>query len=119
MSIRPTNITLDCDSPEQVAAFWSEALESPIAEGASPYFASIHHDASELNFFFIKVPEGKEVKNRLHIDFETADVEAETARLVGLGAEKVADKDEWNHQWTVMNDPEGNEFCVSGPHHSH
>ena len=118
MSIRPVNITLDCDEPEVVAKFWSAALESPIGDSASQFFASIRHDDSNLSFFFIKVPEGKQVKNRLHIDFESSDRDAEVERLVGFGATKVAEKDEWNFQWTVMNDPEGNEFCVSGPHDS-
>ena len=45
---------------------------------------------------------------------ETADRPSEIERLVGLGATHVADKDEWGHQWSVMLDVEGNEFCVAG-----
>ena len=47
---------------------------------------------------------------------EAEDREAEVARLVSLGAEHLHDKDEWGHQWSTLRDPEGNEFCVSGPH---
>ncbi len=116
MSIRPVNITLDCENPEQVAAFWSKALESDINDGASPFFCALHHEPSGMNFFFIKVPENRTTKNRMHLDYEAAEAPAEVERLVALGATKIADKDEWGHQWTVMNDIEGNEFCVSGPH---
>jgi hypothetical protein len=42
----------------------------------------------------------------------TANQEAEVARLVGMGATRVMDMDEWGYKWTVMHDPEGNEFCV-------
>jgi len=60
-----------------------------------------------------KVPEPKTAKNRMHVDLAAADREAEVARLVELGAKRVTDMDEWGYQWTVMQDPEGNEFCVA------
>ena len=62
---------------------------------------------------FAKVPEGKAAKNRMHVDMAAADQEAEVARLVELGATRVADMNEWGYEWTVMQDPEGNEFCVA------
>jgi hypothetical protein len=51
----------------------------------------------------------------MHVDLAAADREAEVARLVELGAKRVTDMDEWGYQWTVMQDPEGNEFCVAQP----
>lgn len=117
MSLRIANITFDCQHPPAIADFWAEALGRTINEGASDFFVSLAPDSpSAPSFFFIKVPEGKEAKNRQHLDFETADRESEVARLVTLGATHVADKEEWGHAWSVMSDPEGNEFCVSGPH---
>ena len=116
MTLRPANITLDCDQPLTVAAFWSAALESKINDGASEFFASISHGPSGMNFFFIKVPEPKAGKNRLHIDYEAPDPAAEIERLIGLGATTVAEKSEWGHEWTTLADPEGNEFCISVPH---
>ncbi len=59
------------------------------------------------------MPEPKTTKNRVHVDLVAEDRELEIDRLVQLGAIRVADKDEWGHQWTVMHDPEGNEFCVA------
>ena len=55
-------------------------------------------------------------KNRAHPDFSAEDREAEVERLVGLGASVVADHDESGVRWTVLQDVEGNEFCVAGKH---
>ena len=84
--------------------------------GASEFFAALDGGATCPTWFFLQVPEGKTAKNRMHIDLEADDRMAEVNRLVKLGATHVADKDEWGIQWSVLNDPEGNEFCVSGPH---
>jgi hypothetical protein len=67
--------------------------------------------------FFKWVPEGKAAKNRVHVDLEADDREAEVTRLVALGATRIADHQEWGMVWTVLTDPEGNEFCVGGGGH--
>ena len=59
---------------------------------------------------FARVPEPKAVKNRVHLDVIAADIEAEIARLVRLGGTRVARRDEYGYAWTLMRDPEGNEF---------
>ena len=59
------------------------------------------------------MPEPKIAKNRKHVDLAAADRQAEVDRLIELGATRVSDVDEWGYQWTVMQDPEGNEFCVA------
>jgi len=59
------------------------------------------------------VPEPKTAKNRLHLDVIAADPEAEIARLVELGATRIADRDEYGYTWTLMADPEGNEFDLA------
>ena len=58
------------------------------------------------------VPEGKTVKNRLHLDLQADEMKAEVARLVGLGASIVEERKRHDHAWTVLRDPEGNEFCI-------
>ena len=121
MTVRLANITIDCDDALTVARFWSAALGRPLAAEPAPseYFVAIGgaatHEISDAgpNWLFAKVPEGKTAKNRMHVDLVTEDAQAEIDRLVGLGAKRVADKDEWGLQWTVMTDPEGNEFCVA------
>ena len=60
---------------------------------------------------FLSVPEGKTIKNRLHLDLRPADRDAEVARLEGLGASRV-DIGQGEQTWVVLADPEGNEFCV-------
>ncbi len=61
--------------------------------------------------FFQLVPEGKTVKNRVHLDLTCADLEAEAERLVALGASVFARYD----GWITLTDQEGNEFCVQRP----
>ncbi len=117
MSLTIANITFDCDDPQRVAAFWASAMDLEAAPGGSEFFVSIGTTTAEVspNWFFIKVPEEKSVKNRVHLDLQADDVAAEVERLVSLGATLVARKAEFGHEWSVMTDVEGNEFCVSGP----
>jgi hypothetical protein len=111
------SVTVDCNDVATVAGFWSAALGVPLDPDASPYMASLNRNASGLpRFMFLKVPEAKIAKNRLHLDLLVdRDVPRaeEVARLVGLGATHLADKDEWGHSWAVLTDPEGNEFCIA------
>ena len=123
MTARIAALTFDCDDALVVGRFWSAALGRPLDPRASGDFASIgmpgHRDTSgwrldeEPTLLFAKVPEGKVAKNRMHVDLAAPDREAEVTRLVELGATRVADVDEWGYEWTVMQDPEGNEFCVA------
>ena len=119
MSIRLAAITVDCEDAAAVARFWSAALDRPLAADPAPSedIALIGDldDAAPAapNSLFCKVPEGKTAKNRMHVDTVAVDRAVEVARLVALGATHVADEDEWGHAWTVLQDPEGNEFCVA------
>ena len=115
MTLSLAHVTFDCHDAVALARFWSAALDRPVDDGAEPFFASIGFpaQAGQNAWLFIQVPEGKTAKNRMHIDLTSDGRHAEVERLVGLGATKVGDHDEYGNQWTVMNDPEGNEFCVS------
>ncbi len=116
MTVTIAHITFDCVDAARLARFWADALGRPVDEDAQPFFASIGFPAQpgQQALLFLQVPEGKTTKNRMHIDLTASgDRAAEVARLVGLGATEVGDHDEWGHRWTVMNDPEGNEFCVA------
>jgi hypothetical protein len=119
MTVRLANITVDCADALVVARFWSAALDRPLATEPAPTedFALIggldHGTGGAPNWLFSKVPEPKTAKNRMHVDMVAADRQAEVSRLVGLGATHLADKEEWGHAWTVLQDPEGNEFCVA------
>lgn len=117
MSFRVSNITFDCDDVPRVATFWSAVLGRALDPDASEFFASIGGgDASRIEpaWFFEKVPEQKQAKNRVHLDLAssgTLDIDG----LVRLGATVVAEHEMvgGSHRWTVMQDPEGNEFCVA------
>jgi len=117
------NITFDCTSPNRVADFWCEVLgyvKQDVSYGDD--FAAALHPAGRWagpRLFFQRVPEGKAVKNRLHLDVNVRDeaaMEAEADRLAALGATRVRRYDEDGEQWIWMEDVEGNEFCVQpGP----
>ncbi len=113
MTIELANVTFDCADTLAVAQFWSAATGRPIEPEPSEFFAAIGAADGAPGWFFIKVPEPKAAKNRVHVDMVAADREEEVARLVALGATRVADHDEWGHRWTVLQDPEANEFCVA------
>src|SRR5215467_5209175 len=105
MVLRVGNVTVDCDDVLKVANFWSAALARPLDPGASSGFASIGGaDAArgEVAWYFEQVPEKKQAKNRLHLDFVDPDPAA-VDRLVGLGA-SVSGRHEiqgGGHSWTV------------------
>jgi hypothetical protein len=117
MAARVGNITFDCDDVLKVARFWSAALERPLDAGADTRFASIGGSDAEREepaWYFNKVPEQKRAKNRVHLDLVNPDPAAVTA-LVSYGATVVAEHElrGVGHGWTVMEDPEGNEFCLA------
>lgn len=112
------HVTFDSHDAARAATFWAAALGFEVIGDPSEHFAVVGGPAMPEDhplLMFSKVPEDKSVKNRVHLDLEAEDVAAEIARLEELGATRLEDKDEWNHQWTIMADPEGNEFCVSRP----
>ncbi|WP_252435833.1 VOC family protein [Pseudonocardia humida] len=112
-------ITVDCDDVERAAGFWAAVLDRKLGGDPTPYFASLAPaEPSQPTWMFLKVPEPKTAKNRLHVDLTAPDRDAEVARMVELGATRVREVTEYGMSWVVMNDPEGNEYCVaqSDPH---
>jgi hypothetical protein len=115
MTLSIAHVTFDCADAIELSKFWSQAIDRPVDDGAEPFFASIGFPSTDDRpaWLFTQVPEGKSAKNRMHLDLTSDDRDAEVARLVGLGATEIDRHEEYGHAWTVMNDPEGNEFCVS------
>ena len=108
-------LVLDCQDPERLATFWSPALGYDLIGGAGGYVLLLPPGGEAgPQFLLQRVPEPKQTKNRMHFDIHVADIEAEAARLVDLGAERVNEDQlsEHGHSWVLMQDPEGNEFCV-------
>ena len=105
------SIVIDCADIKRQSAFWSEALGYPVVFEADDEIVVAETEDAEPGLVFVPVPEGKAVKNRLHIDLNPDDQAAEVARLEALGAKRV-DIGQGDVRWVVMSDPEGNEFCV-------
>jgi catechol 2,3-dioxygenase-like lactoylglutathione lyase family enzyme len=127
MSIRWYSVVVDCDDVEAQSCWWAAALDwrlvySSAAEAivVPPHALDQARDvpAAERGpgLVFVQVPDGKKVKNRLHIDLAPpadADQAAEVRRLEALGARRAdVGQDDSAATWVVMADPEGNEFCV-------
>ena len=125
-----THWTLGCDAadPQAIAAFWASALGYVTEEGYdNPDGASIiDPDGTGPAIGFLRVPEGKSAKNRMHIDIRVAGeppwdmaerdqlIRAKAEALVTAGATVVReDYDDDHIGGIVMFDPEGNEFCVA------
>jgi len=107
-------VTFDCTNPEVMADFWVQAL-GYVGEGSDDeYAAIIDPEGRRPRILFQRVPEPKAVKNRVHLDLHGADMEAQVEQLLALGGKRLrTGEDEDGDIWTVMVDPEGNEFCVA------
>ena len=121
MTTRVVSSTFDCRDPVRQAEFWATALSYVVEDPSGyPEERGISDPTGEgLSIYFVPVPESKTVKNRLHFDLEPeTTMEEEVERLVAAGASVVAthrDPEGFKDPfvWTVMQDPEGNEFCVA------
>jgi catechol 2,3-dioxygenase-like lactoylglutathione lyase family enzyme len=126
-TVRQIQVTFDCADPERLARFWCEVLgyvAPPPDEPSPAWFACTDPTGAGPRLLFQRVPEGKVVKNRVHLDVRAATglaggervaaLEAEGARLEALGASRVRllPADEENESCLVMQDIEGNEFCL-------
>lgn len=109
------HVTFDCADPERLAAFWAAVTGYQQMEAGSDEVVGLRapDERGVRRILFFKVPEPKTVKNRVHVDLASRDPEAEIERLVNLGATRVEYREGIaGTSWTVMLDPEGNEFCV-------
>jgi hypothetical protein len=113
MAIQWGGVTIDCADPRALAEFWLKALDTTILEdydGEFVFLAPAREGGPYIGLQ--RVPEKRTGKNRAHLDFSAADRPAEVARLVALGATEVGEHSVSGMTWTVLQDPEGNEFCV-------
>jgi predicted enzyme related to lactoylglutathione lyase len=107
-------LVLDCVDPQRLAEFWAPALGYTNLGSAGNYVVLIDETGGRPKLLLQAVPEAKTVKNRMHFDIETRDIETEAGRLEALGAIRVDSEPHHEHStnWVVMADPEGNEFCI-------
>jgi hypothetical protein len=136
-------VVIDCADPGRLAAFWAVALRyqlQPPPDGFDSWedtlrawgvpedqwnsrSAVIDPDGVGPRLFFQQVPEGKVVKNRVHLDINASEgttdpnerrrvITSEVQRLTDAGASVLHEMEERGEFWVVMQDPEGNEFCL-------
>lgn len=116
MTLEWEQVVVDASDPAALGRWWAEALGWAVVND-SPEEYEIRPAPDRLpGLLFVPVPEGTRVKNRLHPDFRPLDRAAEVERLLALGARR-ADVGQGEQPWTVLMDPEGNEFCVLGERH--
>jgi catechol 2,3-dioxygenase-like lactoylglutathione lyase family enzyme len=119
VDIRIQCLCIDSAHPSKSADFWEAALgwrrthDSDTEVVLEPPAGS-PEDGVAPDLLFLKVPEAKTVKNRLHLDLRPLDQAAEVARLEALGAHRV-DIGQGDVSWVTMADPDGNEFDVLRP----
>jgi len=123
MTSKFTELEIDCADPWALARFWCSVLGYEVQDEQDDFVAIGSPAVPEGSkrpgpvppaLTFARVPEGKAVKNRLHIDVNPVDREQdeEVRRLLGLGARHVDVGQGDEVSWVVLADPEGNEFCV-------
>lgn len=133
----PFQITIDCADAQVMTEFWAQALgyvEEPPPAGflswddflrandidtppTGTIGAIVDPDGIGPRILFLRVPEGKSTKNRVHLDIRAGRSEdakaAKIADLLAAGATSLRRVEEHGQWWMVMADPEGNEFCVT------
>lgn len=120
MSLRIQCLCVDTSNPATLASFWQSALGwRRTFENADEVVleppAGSQEDGVVPDLLFLRVPEQKASKNRLHLDLRPKDQAAEVARLEQLGAQRVSVGQSADVSWVVLADPDGNEFCVLRP----
>jgi hypothetical protein len=127
MASRLTEISLDCHDADLLADFWTAALDwvvlhrepglveiGPPREDDQALLDAVRTGPVPPTMFLASVPEGKVAKNRMHLDLSPVDRsrDEEVDRLLALGATRADIGQTGEESWTVLADPEGNEFCV-------
>ncbi len=111
MTLKWEQVVVDSRDLATLGHWWADALGWEILNEDEEELELANPNGSGPSLLFLNVPEGKAVKNRLHLDFVPDDQQAEVDRLIGMGATR-ADIGQGETSWVVMADPEGNEFCV-------
>jgi hypothetical protein len=115
MGARFTELVIDCHDPERVAQFWCAVLGYDIIErGPEGEIEIGRGGAGAPTLVLVAVPEGKTVKNRIHIDVNPTETDQsnELRRLLSLGARRVDVGQSNDVSWIVLADVEDNEFCL-------
>ncbi len=111
--MRIGSVVIDCNDFDTMSAFWQKALHYvPREPPERDWVVLSDPDGRNVNVSLQQVPEQRVGKNRLHLDLYTDDPEAEIERLLGIGATRHPRPTEPDEDFVVLEDPEGNLFCV-------
>jgi hypothetical protein len=123
MASRTSNFCIDAADPWAQVHWWAQVLDDFVLDEEGEMGPDDEEcwlsGPDDRELIFLRVPEPKTVKNRMHVCLRPTDRsrEEEVERLLGLGATMVADRRTGpDRGWAVLADPEGNEFCVLTPH---
>ena len=110
MGSRWETLVVDAQDPDRLARWWAEVLDFTVLREAGGEVAIGPRSGPHL--VFIRVPDAKGEKNRLHLELRPDDQHAEVERLLDMGARRADVGQPPDAPWVVLADPEGNEFCV-------
>jgi predicted enzyme related to lactoylglutathione lyase len=108
-------ITIDTSDPHKLADFWTRALRTTIQHDWGEFLVLSPTSEGAVQLGLQRVDTVAPGKNRVHFDMHVTDRVAEVTRLVDLGASEVAEHTVPGLTWTVLADPEGNQFCIGQP----
>lgn len=113
MSLKIGSVVIDCNDFDKMSTFWREALRYVPRERPEEDWVVLRDpDGTSVNVSLQRVPEKRSGKNRLHFDLYTNDQEGEVKRLLQIGATRHPRTPEPDEDFIVLEDPEGNLFCV-------
>ena len=112
MALNVESITFDTTDPDKAAEWWAQAAGGQLTPYVPGEFVAVERQPGP-KLLFQKVADPTPGKNRIHLDFTAADVDAEVQRLVELGASETGRHSMGPVAWVVLKDPEGNAFCVT------
>ncbi|MDH3600939.1 MAG: VOC family protein [Candidatus Tectomicrobia bacterium] len=112
--ILSAQVVLDVGDIERAATFWGALLDQePSPPRANGQYVTVGALADTIWLVLQCVPEGKTIKNRVHLDFTVADVDAAVQRILALGGKIIREVHEGGGHFVTMADPDGNEFCLA------
>jgi predicted enzyme related to lactoylglutathione lyase len=112
MALNVESITFDTTDPEKAAQWWAQAAGGQLTPYVPGEYVAVERQPGP-KLLFQKVADPTPGKNKIHLDFSAADVDAEVKRLVDLGATENGRHSMGPVAWVVLTDPDGNAFCIT------
>lgn len=110
-------VTVDTTDADSLATWWAEQTGAEVVERNDGWYVMVAGGSLPVRLAFQKVEDPTPGKNRVHLDLETDELDAEVDRLLAAGATLVARRGDESFRWVTLADPHGNQFCVAGGAH--